>query len=128
LDGSGFSGLFEGANTLVNSSSVTQKRMAIQCGIMDSRVGDYYGLVMNASTGTMDAAIYIQDETPPATWSNALDIKGQSGVHNFLIGMDGKITTKPSDSGSTEINILNTAGSRDCSKDYGSRISPARLV
>lgn len=80
-----------------------------QYGVLNGRDKDYYGLVLNANKGAMDAAIRAKD-WDTASWNDFLRAENASGVTTYKVGMDGKTTTRTDKTGKTEITWANEAG------------------
>jgi hypothetical protein len=68
--GIGFNALFEGITSSFSGGVVTHQ-IDVQCGVIDTRTNNQYGLVLSAFTGALTTAILLQSQTPgTSAWAD----------------------------------------------------------
>lgn len=85
--GIGFTCLFEGTTTVTGSET---KGLDVQCGVIDTRSGFEYGLVLNAFQGQCLTGILIQADGVAGAWTDFIQCF-QKGVMSYRVDASGVV-------------------------------------
>lgn len=96
--GIGFNCLFEG------TTSAGGKLMDVQCGVVDTRSGLEYGIVLAAFTGQLNTGILIQADGVDGAWTDFIQCI-QLGVMNFRLDATGVIHMRDASSSNSPATI-----------------------
>lgn len=107
--GTGFSAVFEGA-TVAFASNVETYRVDVQCGVVDTRAGNQYGIVSTINTGTGTCAFQAQGVTP-GFWSSYFRGINADGIV-FDVDGNGNLTA-------TSGSFNGVAGGASVNAQYG---------
>jgi hypothetical protein len=115
--GIGFNALFEG------TTSAGSKLIDVQCGVIDTRSGLEYGMVLQVFTGQCLTGLLIQADGSAGAWTDFIQCQ-QSNVMSFRLSATGVVHMRDAlvTNNQAEINFHVGSGTMGWANDGGSSI------